>query len=552
LANQDLTEAGTAALSNAYDLPPRTKRLIVIGTMLGLLLAASNQTVISTALPRMVADLGGLNLIPWVFTGYMLTSTTVVPVSGKLSDLYGRKPFFMGGIILFMLASVAGGFCQNMEQLVVVRAVQGIGGGTLLSSVFAIVGDLYSPEERGRWQGVFISMFGVASILGPTMGGAITDLLSWRGIFYMNLPFGVAALAMVGPAFPRLPREGGKVSIDFAGVALLSGTLVCLLLALAWAGDVYAWGSPEIVGLLLASGVFFLMLLLAESRASEAIVPLHLFRNRVFAVGSLLTFLSGITLTSVITFIPMYLQGVLGASATSSGLVLSPMMIAVAIGSNAGGVLVSRTGRYRSFILVGAAALMAGMFMLTRFEVDTTWAEAILGMALVGAGIGLAVPVINLAVQNAFSRQYLGVATSSSQFFRAIGSTLGVAVFGTLVVTGISDNIDRTLPADVTNAATPQLIEQLHEPDVILSTHGRANLEQGFQELDGGQPLFDSALAAIEKSLTDAVTDVFFIGFVVAVVAFALSVLVPERPRHAEAEETMRSPRAETAAAAAD
>ena len=539
-------------MSNAYDLPPRTKRIIVIGTLLGLLLAASNQTVISTALPRMVADLGGLNLIPWVFTGYMLTSTTVVPVSGKLSDLYGRKPFFMGGIILFMLASIAGGFCQNMEELIVVRAVQGIGGGTLLSSVFAIVGDLYEPEERGRWQGVFISMFGVASILGPTMGGAITDLLSWRGIFYMNLPFGVAALAMVGPAFPRLPREGGKVSIDFAGVALLSGTLVCLLLALAWAGDVYAWGSPEIIGLFVASGVFFVMLLSAESRAAEAIVPLHLFRNRVFAVGSLLTFLSGITLTSVITFIPMYLQGVLGASATSSGLVLSPMMIAVAIGSNAGGVLVSRTGRYRSFILVGAAALMAGMFMLTRFEVDTTWAEAILGMALVGAGIGLAVPVINLAVQNAFSRQYLGVATSSSQFFRAIGSTLGVAVFGTLVVTGISDNIDRTLPPDVTDAATPQLIEQLHEPDVILSTHGRANLEEGFQELDGGQPLFDSALAAIERSLTDAVTDVFFIGFVVAVVAFALSVLVPERPRHAEAEEAASARRVETAAAAAD
>jgi MFS family permease len=268
-------------------------------------------------------------------------------------------------------------------------------------------------------------------------------------------------------------------------------------------------------------------------------------------VGSLLTFLSGITLTSVITFIPMYLQGVLGASATSSGLVLSPMMIAVAVGSNTGGFLVSRTGRYRSFILVGAASLMAGMFMLTRFEVDTTWGEAILGMALVGAGIGLGVPVINLAVQNTFSRQYLGVATSSSQFFRAIGSTLGVAVFGTLVVTGISDNIDRTLPADVTSAATPQLIEQLHEPDVILSTHGRANLERGFLELDGGEPLFDSALSAIEKSLTDAVTDVFFIGFAVAVVAFGLSVLVPERPRHAEAE-TRGPPRAEPAGAAAD
>ncbi|HLG11557.1 MAG TPA: MDR family MFS transporter [Dehalococcoidia bacterium] len=530
-------------MSSAYDLPPRTKRIVVIGTLLGLLLAASNQTVISTALPRMVADLGGLNLIPWVFTGYMLTSTTVVPVSGKLSDLYGRKPFFMGGIILFMLVSIAGGFCQNMEQLIVVRAIQGLGGGMLLSSVFAIVGDLFAPEERGRYQGIFISMFGVASILGPTMGGAITDLLTWRGIFYMNLPFGVAALLMVGTTFPQLERDTGKVSIDYPGVALLTSMLICLLLALAWAGDVYAWQSAEIVGLLSASGLLFVAFLFVESRAAEPIVPLHLFRNRVFAVGSLLTFLSGITLTSVITFIPMYLQGVLGASATSSGLVLSPMMIAVAVGSNAGGFLVARTGRYRSFVLAGAAALVAGMFMLTRFEVDTGWAEAIAGMALVGVGIGLAVPVINLAVQNAFPRRYLGIATSSSQFFRSIGSTLGVAIFGTLVVTSIQDNIDRTLPVAVTDAATPQLIEQLHEPDVILSPHGRASLERGFLELDGdGQSLFDSTIQAIESSLTDAVTDVFLIGFLVAVLAFVLSALVPERPRHAELEEMTNSP----------
>ncbi|HWC31253.1 MAG TPA: MFS transporter, partial [Dehalococcoidia bacterium] len=368
-------------MTSAYDLPARTKRLVVIGTLLGLLLAASNQTVISTALPRMVADLGGLNLIPWVFTGYMVTSTCIVPVSGKLSDLYGRKPFFMGGIVIFMLASIAGGFCQSMEQLIVVRIVQGLGGGMLLSSVFAIVGDLYAPEERGRYQGIYISMFGVASILGPTMGGAITDLLNWRGIFYMNLPFGVAALAMVGTSFPRLHGATGKVSIDYLGVALLTSMLVCLLLALAWAGDVYAWDSPEIVGLLSAAVVLLGCFLYAESKATEPIVPLHLFKNRVFAVGSLLTFLSGITLTSVITFIPMYLQGVLGASATSSGLVLSPMMIAVAVGSNVGGGLASSTGRYRTFILLGAAMLMAGMYMLTRFEVDTTWAYAIAGMA---------------------------------------------------------------------------------------------------------------------------------------------------------------------------
>jgi EmrB/QacA subfamily drug resistance transporter len=526
-------------LANAYDLPPRTKLLIVIGSLLGMLLAASNQTVISTALPRIVADLGGLNLIPWVFTGYMVTSTTVVPVSGKLSDLYGRKPFFIGGIVIFMLSSVFGGLCQNMEQLIAVRIFQGLGGGMLLSSVFAIVGDLYAPEERGRYQGIFISMFGVASIIGPTMGGAITDFLNWRGIFYMNFPFGVAALALVGPTFPRLGRQGARVSIDYGGVAILTALLVCLLLALAWAGDVYAWNSPEIAGLFTASAVLFVAFLIVEARAEEPIVPLHLFRSRVFAAGSLLTLLSGVTLTSVITFMPMYLQGVLGASATSSGIVLSPMMGAVVVGSNVGGVLVSRTGRYRSFVLAGAASLMAGMFILTRFDVDTSWGEAIAGMALIGAGLGFGVPVINLAVQNAFPRRYLGVATSSSQFFRAIGGTLGVAVFGTLVVTGIHDNLDRNLPATVRESAAPALVEDLEQPEIVLSDHGRAALEKRFLELEDGQSLFDSALLAVERSLTDAVTDVFFIGFLVAVVAFFLSALVPERPQHgAWAEDT--------------
>ena len=539
-------------MSSAIDLPPRTKRIIVIGALLGLLLAASNQTVISTALPRIVSDLGGLNLLSWVFTGYMLTSTIIVPVSGKLSDLYGRKPFFMGGIVIFMLASVAGGFCQNIEQLIVVRAVQGLGGGMLLSSVFAIVGDMFAPEERGRYQGVFISMFGVASILGPTMGGTITDYLSWRGIFYMNLPFGIVAMAMVGPSFPRLERQAGKAEIDYPGVALLTSLLVCLLLALAWAGDVYAWGSIEIVGLLSAAGFLFVALLFVEAHVTEPIVPLHLFKNRVFAVGSLLTFLSGISLMGVLVFMPMFLQGVLGASATSSGLVLSPMMIAVVVASNAGGLLVSRTGRYRSFIVTGSLAMLGGMFVLTRFTVDTGWLEAIAGMALVGFGIGLAVPVINLAVQNAFPRRYLGVATSSSQFFRSIGSTLGVAIFGTLVVTSIQANIDRNLPAEVTDAASPQLIQQLHEPDVILSTHGRASLERGFVDLGAdGQGLYDETLRAIETSLTDAVTDVWVVGFLVAALALGLSVLVPERPRHTEwAEDAVVSSERQTPPAA--
>jgi len=517
-------------MTSPTDLDPATKRVIVVGAMLGLLLAASNQTIISTALPTIVGDLGGLNLLSWIFTGYMLTSTTIVPITGKLSDIYGRKPFFTGGIVIFMLASIAGGFAQSMEHLVIVRAIQGIGGGMLMSCVFAIIGDLFPPEERGRWQGVFISGFGVASILGPTLGGTITDYVSWRGIFYINLPFGLAALAIVGSRFPNLQRPNVKVNIDFLGVAVLSATLVCLLLALAWGGDLHAWGSVTIVSLLVASGVLFVLFLIVELKAKEPVIPLHLFKNQVFAIGSALTFVSGISLMGVLTFMPLFLQGVLGASATSSGLVLSPMMIAVMFSSNGAGYLVQRSERYRSFVVGGTAILLAGMFVLSRFSASTGWPEAIVGMALVGFGIGLVVPVINLAVQNAFSRQYLGVATSSSQFFRQIGGTIGVAVFGTLVVTGLSSNIDRNLPAEVTATVPPALEQRLHDSEVLLREEGRESLEPAFLALgDEGARLFEATLAAIKTSLADAVADVFLVSFLVAIVAMALSLFMPER-----------------------
>jgi EmrB/QacA subfamily drug resistance transporter len=539
-------------MTTATELPFATKRLIVAGTMLGLLLAGSSQTIISTALPTIVGDLGGLNLISWVFTGYMLSSTTIVPITGKVSDIYGRKPFFMGGIVIFMVASIAAGFSQSMEQLIVMRAIQGVGGGMLMSCVFAIIGDLFPPEERGRWQGFFISGFGVASILGPTLGGAITDYVDWRGIFYINLPFGLLALAIVGTKFPNLQRPAVKVSIDFLGVAVLSGTLVCLLLALAWGGDVYAWRSTEIVSLLAAAAVGFVLFLIVELNATEPVIPLHLFKNRIFAVASALTFVSGISLLGVLTFMPLFLQGVLGASATSSGLVLSPMMISVMIASNGGGYVVQRTERYRTIIVSGTAVLLGGMFVLSRFSASTTWPEAIFGMALVGFGIGLAVPVINLSVQNAFSRRYLGVATASSQFFRQIGGTLGIAVFSTLVVTGLGNNLDRNLPAEVTETVPPPLAERLHDSEVLLREEGRKGLEPAFLELgDEGTRLFDLALSAIKTSLADAVADIFLVAFIVAIVALALAAMMPERVTSQEEPLTVPEPPQQPAAAVA-
>lgn len=530
-------------MTSPIDLDPATKRLIVVGALLGLLLAASNQTIVSTALPTIVGDIGGLNLISWIFTGYLLTSTTIVPITGKLSDIYGRKPFFLGGVTIFMLASIAGGFAGSMEQIIVVRAVQGIGGGMLMSCVFSIIGDLFPPEERGRYQGIFISMFGVASIIGPTLGGTITDYVSWRGIFYINLPFGFAALAIIATAFPNLARPTNKVSIDYTGVAVLSAMLVCLLLALAWGGDLYAWASTEIIGLLCAAVALFFVFLAVEFTAKEPVIPLHLFKNRIFAVGSALTFVSGISLLGILTFMPLFLQGVLGASATSSGLVLSPMMIAVVFSSNGAGYLVGRTGRYRTFVVLGFAVMLAGMFVLSRFSAGTTWPEAIFGMALVGFGIGLAVPVVNLAVQNAFSRQYLGVATSSSQFFRQIGGTIGVAIFGTLAVSAIGTNLDTNISAEINDAAPPALVQRVHNPDIVLREEGRRSLEPDFLAIgEEGARLFDDALAAIKTSLADAIADIFLVAFLVAIVALAISVLMPERVLDQAGSEMLASP----------
>jgi MFS family permease len=354
--------------------------------------------------------------------------------------------------------------------------------------------------------------------------------VSWRGIFYINLPFGLAALAIIGSRFPNLQRPNVKVSIDYPGVAVLSSTLVCFLLALSWGGDLYEWGSVEIVGLFAAAGALFILFLIVELTAKEPIIPLHLFKNRIFAVSSALTFVSGISLLGILTFMPLFLQGVLGASATSSGLVLSPMMIAVVFSSNGVGYLVQRTGRYRTYVVAGTIVLLAGMFLLSRFGASTTWPEAILGMALVGFGIGLVVPVVNLAVQNAFSRRYLGVATASSQFFRQIGGTIGVAVFGTLVVTSLASNIDRNLPVEVTETAPPALVERIHDSEVLLREQGRKSLEPAFLDIGSeGARLFEATSAAIKKSLADAVADIFFVAFLVAIIAMALSVFMPER-----------------------
>lgn len=515
---------------DASELSPSAKRMVIAGTMLALFVSAINQTVVSTALPRIIGELGGLSLFSWVFTSYMLTSTAGVPLFGKLSDLYGRKPFLIAGILIFMATSAAAGASQSIEQLIVFRGLQGLGAGMIMANSFAVIGDLYPPAERGKYQGLFSGVFGIASVLGPTLGGTLTDHVSWRAVFYINIPFGIAALAVLWVGFPWKHPGEREHPIDYAGVALLASAVVALLLALVWAGDQYAWASPQIFGLFAIAATLTVLFVLAEARAADPVLPLSLFRNRVFVVASVVTLVSGIAMFGTITFMPMYLQGVLGASATNSGIVTSPMMLGMVVASAIAGQVTSRTGRYRVLVLAGSAVLVGGMFMLSTFSPDTTWTMAIAAMIIVGFGMGASMPILGLAMQNALPYRLLGVASSSSQFFRQIGGTLGVAVFGTLVTTRLHENLQRDIPPDVRAQTPPQLLGALEEPQVLLSPRALDRLEAAFGQLPGGPALFDAAIGAMRSSLSDAVTLVFLIGAFVAIAALAMSFFLPEAP----------------------
>lgn len=532
------------------ELTLRSRRLVVIGTLMGMFVSSTNVTVVSTALPSIISSLGGLNLLSWVFTAYMLTSTVTVPVSGKLGDLYGRRALFLGGIALFMGASAAAGLSQTIEQLIVLRGLQGVGGGLIISNAYAIIGDIFPPAERSKYQGLFSGVFGISSVMGPFIGGLLTDHLSWRGVFYINVPFALMALGLLWSNLPSMNREFRPINIDFWGAGLLSASVICVLLALVWAGPEYAWTSATILGLFILGTGLAIAFVLVETRASEPVLPLHLFKNQVFIVASLLTLVSGISMYGVITYMPMFVQGVIGYSATNSGLVTAPMMIGFVFASALSGFLASRLRRTRPFVIAGGLIQLMGMLMLSRFGPETGRLEASLGMVIVGTGIGASMPIINLVVQNAFSRHLLGVATSSTQFFRQIGGTLGVAVFGTLVVTGVGTNLDHNLSPEVRAQIPTTTLRQLEEPQTLLNEDAKVRLESDFARIGPeGPALYEISVEAARKSLSDAVTAVFFLGFSVSVVAAALSILVPERGLRSTWEESPTSAKAELAIA---
>ena len=436
-------------------LSTRQLQLVFAGLMSGVLLAALDQTIVATALPTIVGDLGGLTHLSWVVTAYLLASTASTPLYGKISDLYGRKTVFQAAIVIFLVGSALSGLAQTMGQLIAFRAIQGLGAGGLMALAIAIIGDVVSPRERGRYQGYIGAVFAVASVAGPLLGGFFVDNLSWRWAFYVNLPVGVGALLVTSVALD-LPFRRRPHVVDYLGAALLVAGVTCLLLVTVWGGDRYAWGSSTIAALAVAGTLLLVAFAFHERRTEEPVLPPRLFRDPVFRVATAALFLIGVAMFGAIVFLPLYLQVVAGASASSSGLLLLPLMAGIVGSSVAVGRIISRTGRYKWYPVAGAALMTVAMGLLATMDATTGRTTASWYVVLLGVGLGTVMPVMILAVQNAVAQRDLGTATSAATFFRSMGGSFGVALFGAI----LANRLARQLPgvdAEALQASPEQL-----------------------------------------------------------------------------------------------
>ncbi len=521
------------------ELTKNQKISVMVGVILAMLLSALDQTIVATAMPRIAQELNGFEHLSWLFTSYMLASTIIVPIYGKLSDMYGRKYFYISGIIIFLIGSALSGAAQDMTQLIIFRAIQGLGGGAIMVNSFAVIGDIFPPAERSKWQGLIGGVFGLSSVAGPLIGGALTDAGNWRWVFYVNIPVGIIALAVVWYVLPRIVPEARKRSIDVLGALTMAASLICLLLACVWGGTEYAWGSSQIIGLFVGAALSLAAFIFIESKAKEPILPLELFKSRVFVTSVATTFLIGMGMFGAISYIPLFAQTVIGVNATRSGLILTPMMVGMITSSVFTGQYISRVGTYKKLTIVGLAVGSLGMFLLSQMSADTTNLQLIRNMVIVGLGLGVGMPVFNVIVQSAFDHSKLGVVTASVQLFRSIGGSVGVAIFGTILNNRLAGHIDEAkgnaflqnvgsiapqFNPDTFNANTLQQVLSFQGKERIFAMLHQAPAAMQGQLISG----FEQFAEMMRVGLADSITVAFTGSAIVMGVAFVITWFLPE------------------------
>ena len=509
---------------------PRSQVIItLVCVMLAMFLAALDQTIVSTATPRIIADLGGFDKYTWITTGYMVASTTAAPIVGKLSDIYGRKWIFIGSVFVFMVGSVLCGFSENMTQLIIFRIIQGIGGGTIMAVTFISIADLFPPSDRGKYIGLLAACFGLASVIGPTLGGFLTDTFSWKWIFFVNVPLAGPVVFLLARFFPDTPGESREENrqIDYLGICLLIVGVVLLLVGLSLGGVQYEWTSLYVVGPIVTGLISLIILVIVETKTYNPILPLNLFKERMVTIGLILSLLTGFAMFGAIIFVPLYFQGVLAFSATSSGTFLTPMMLGIVFGAAISGQILSRTGGYfRIQGLVGVALMAVGVFLFSTLDSTSDYPRAVSYIILLGFGLGSTFPTFTIAVQNFSPPSTIGAATSFIQFLRTFGGLVGLSLLGSLMSHRFVANLDRA----VENSAVPISNDVLDG----LKTNPRVLVDPDAQMSMVSTEMPGDILAVLRNSLSESIGDVFSVCVAVLLVSFFITMLLNKKgfPTH--------------------
>jgi len=524
--------AARAKHTSYHDLPRSAVMATMVGLMLAVLIATLDSTIVATALPRIVADLQGFEHYSGVVTAYLVASTACLPIAGKLSDLYGRKFFLVGSVVWFVAASALCGMSHTMFQLVMFRALQGIGAGVLQTMAFSTIADLYPPAERGRVIGWLVSAYALGSVVGPYLGGVITDGPGWRWVFYVNLPVGIIALLFLIFYFPHIrPERQAKSNIDYIGSITLIAWVVPALLALSWGGRDYAWGSGTILGLAAVGSVCAAIFFVVEMKASEPVLPLKLFRNPIVSNSLVVASLTSAGMYGATLFIPLFVQSVIGRSATESGSIITPMTLAIVVTAILSGQWISHTGRYRPMAIGGVALATVGTYLLVRLNPSASYRTVVFDSVIVGLGLGISFPVFNLVIQNAVEVRLIGTATSLAQFMRSMGSALGVAVFGSILSNQFAPAFHQAIPPEIAARIPASVLARFENPQVFMTAEAGERADAAFSALGPqGHAAWLALQTAARTGLAVALQRLFLTATIVMLVATFVVLFLREIP----------------------